>query len=267
MRKLSLDEQHSLLLAIAKAFDTVCEKNKIPYYMLGGTMLGAIRHKGFIPWDDDMDFGVPREFFDELPKVLERELPSRYKCRTIYNSQNVILPFYKIEDTLTHCEMDEFSGAERDSLGINIDIFPLDKCNIDDTKLKCVLWLVDKYARIYTGAAHGNKLNNFIKAFLRFIIQFSKITLYKFIENKSKSLPKGDYLGNLYGRWKKKEIVPKEWYGDGHRYKFEDLELVGFANYDKYLKQMYGNYIELPPIEKRTTHAKNVLWRGEGDIL
>lgn len=267
MRKLLFEEQHLILLAIAKAFDAVCVKNKIPYYMLGGTMLGAIRHKGFIPWDDDMDFGVPREFFDKLPKLLDKELPSRYRCRTIYNSPNIILPFYKIEDTYTRCEMDEFVGAEGDALGINIDIFPLDSCNVSDIKLKRLLWLVDKYARIYTGAAHGNKLNNFLKTILRFIIPFSKETLYEFIENKSKSLPKGHYIGNIYGRWKKKEIVPEEWYGQGQKYKFENLELVGFADYDKYLKQMYNNYMELPPIDKRTTHAKNVLFLGEGDIL
>ena len=267
MKKLSFEEQHSLLLAIAKAFDAVCVKKNIPYYMLGGTMLGAIRHKGFIPWDDDMDFGVPREFFDELPRILEKELPSRYRCRTIYNSPNIILPFYKIEDTFTRCEMDEFVGTEQEALGINIDIFPLDKCNINDSKLKYVLWIVDKYARIYSGAAHGNKLNNIVKGIIRFFIPFRKVTIYKFIEIRTKSQPKGTYLGNLYGRWKEKEIVPNDWYGEDQRYKFEDFELIGFSNYDKYLTQLYNNYMELPPIDKRTTHSKNVLFLGEGDIV
>ena len=80
MRPIDIEEAHHILLDIAKAFTKVCDENNIPYYMLGGTMLGAVRHKGFIPWDDDMDFGVPREYYDLLINVLEKELPSPYRC-------------------------------------------------------------------------------------------------------------------------------------------------------------------------------------------
>ena len=86
MKNLSGVELHSVLLEIGKAFHNICGKNNIPYFMLGGTMLGAVRHKGIIPWDDDMDFGVPREYFDKLKKALCEELPSnmeigRASCR------------------------------------------------------------------------------------------------------------------------------------------------------------------------------------------
>ena len=70
IKELTFEELHHHLLEIAKAFDAVCRKNNIPYYMLGGTMLGAIRHKGFIPWDDDMDFGYRENILTLLLKYL-----------------------------------------------------------------------------------------------------------------------------------------------------------------------------------------------------
>ena len=112
MKELSLKDQHILLLGIAKEFDKVCRDSRIPYYMLGGTMLGAIRHKGFIPWDDDMDFGVPRPYYERLISALEEQLPVRYRCCTYDNSRNIIYPFIKIEDTHTKCHNGQYQDEE-----------------------------------------------------------------------------------------------------------------------------------------------------------
>ena len=70
----NVEEIHHILLNIAAAFHQICIKHDIPYCMLGGTMLGAVRHKGFIPWDDDMDFAVPREYYEKIIELLEQEL-------------------------------------------------------------------------------------------------------------------------------------------------------------------------------------------------
>lgn len=259
IKELTFEELHHHLLEIAKAFDAVCRKNNIPYYMLGGTMLGAIRHKGFIPWDDDMDFGVPRKYFDTLIEIFERDLPSKYKCRTIYNSRNITLPFYKIEDTTTKCQNNQYYGKIQDFFGLNIDIFPLDSCDPHNHDVKNLLWLVDKYAGIYTRAANDSKKKEFIKRIIRFFIPFSKKTIYNYIERKAHALSPGNYLGNLYGRWKEKEIIPTEWYGNNSYYSFEDSYFQGFVEYDKYLTRLYESYMELPPEEKRTTHSGKVV--------
>ena len=78
MRKIEdIKELQSILLDIAKEFHRICTMYEIPYYMVGGTQLGAVRHKGFIPWDDDMDFGVPRVYFEKLKVLLEESLPDK----------------------------------------------------------------------------------------------------------------------------------------------------------------------------------------------
>ena len=95
MERIDIEEVHSRVLAIAKEFDRICTLHGIPYYMIGGTMLGAIRHKGFIPWDDDMDFGVPIEHYQELINILEKELPYPFRCCTYKNHPAVLFNFLK----------------------------------------------------------------------------------------------------------------------------------------------------------------------------
>ena len=95
LKKITLAECHKELLHIATAFDQICQKHHIPYYMLGGTMLGAIRHNGFIPWDDDMDFGIPRPYFAQFITLAEQELPPKYKLITSKNSPALKKGFIK----------------------------------------------------------------------------------------------------------------------------------------------------------------------------
>lgn len=255
MKQLNTKEQQSLILGIAKAFSRVCEKNDIPYYMLGGTMLGAIRHQGFIPWDDDMDFGVPRQFYEKLKVVLEDQLPDRYKCRTFFNSKNVVYGYIKIEDTFTKCNNAQFKKLGDDRLGLDLDIFPLDSCNCGDKKIKKIIWLNDKYGRIFTASATRNLWKNILKKLIRLVFPFTQKFCYNYIEKQIGSINPGEFLANIYGHWEDKEIVPKAWYGENIKYKFEDTEFCGFLEYDLYLRQLYGDYMKLPPVELQKGHS------------
>lgn len=257
MKELNKREQQLLILEIAKAFAKVCDDNKIPYYMLGGTMLGAVRHGGFIPWDDDMDFGVPRKYYSILKHKLDEQLPDRYKCCTFENSTNICYGYYKIVDTFTRCNNAQFVSSEKDFLGLDLDIFPLDCCNKGDKMMKRVIWLNDKYGRIFTASATRSNLKNKIKQFLRFVFPFSKRQCYDYIEKAIMKIPKGDYWANIYGHWEEKEVIPIYWYGSNTMYKFEDAQFIGFKEYDLYLKQLYGDYMKLPPEEKRKGHSNN----------
>lgn len=127
MEQIDLQLRHQLLLDVAKEVCRIGKNHNIPIFMVGGTMLGAIRHKGFIPWDDDMDFGVTYDHYFELIEILKAELPSRYKCWYYEDDSPVHSFFFKVEDS--HTVIDDpwvnlpfFSEAV---CGLRSDITPL----------------------------------------------------------------------------------------------------------------------------------------------
>lgn len=262
MERIGIDEIHARVLAIAKEFDKICTRHHIPYYIIGGTMLGAIRHKGFIPWDDDMDFGVPLDYYSQLEDILMEELPSNYRCCTYKNHPCVIHNFFKIEDRETvFDDRDRYPIPLNEQIGVNIDIFPLSRCRLDDPVMKKVTYYKTLLGAFMNSQSHPDSLpRKIVKASLRFIAGGSALK----VNNKMEQLlhnTKGDCLGNLLGHWGAKEIIPYDWYGDGVRYSFEDTSFVGIMSYDKYLTKLYGDYMQLPPEEKRATHMGNVFLR------
>ena len=258
MRKIDINECHELLLEIAKEFDRICTKYGIPYYMLGGTMLGAIRHKGFIPWDDDMDFGVPRPYYQELINILEKELPYPYKCYTYENNEAVKSPFMKIANSNTVIDDPRIKLPIERQIGLNIDIFPLDYCDKDDKMIKRIHIWGRISQLVYIESTQNNCFKSTIKLILRLLFPIKHITILRKINILACSLEKGKYLANIFGRWKSKEIIPLEWYGEGERYNYENISLCGIKKYDEYLSQMYGDYMKLPPINMREAHVDNV---------
>jgi lipopolysaccharide cholinephosphotransferase len=248
MKPLTIDEVHEVLLGIAKEFHRICEENSIPYYMLGGTMLGAIRHKGFIPWDDDMDFGVERKYFSRLEELFNNLPTSPFRLRTLYNSKTIINDPSKLEDTRTLIIEPERANINEE-LGINVDIFPLDITNgnksfFSKNNFVHIVGLINTYR-------YGNLkvLNLWRKAFaICFKIIFSpfnKFTLLNFA--RKKLIPnKGGYISNLYGFWGVRETIPREIMGKPVKYKFEDTFFYGVEKYDEYLRLLYNDYMVIP---------------------
>lgn len=263
MQKISIEEQHTRLLEIAKLFDGICTKHNIPYYMLGGTMLGAIRHKGFIPWDDDMDFGVPRPYYKNLVALLEKELPTRYRCCSYENDDNVFSPFFKIEDRETVIYDNRIPLPLEMQMGINIDVFPLDYCNYNSPQAKRVTKLCNVYSAVFVDSYDGSRWKNYIKKCLRFMMPYNKKSFLRKMDTMLESIGSdGRLLANVYGRWREKEWIPIEWYGENVRYRFESIFLCGLKEYDRYLKKLYKDYMKLPPEECRIPHADNIYLRS-----
>lgn len=258
MKKIGLEECHKLLLEIAKEFARICERNNIPYYMLGGTMLGAIRHKGFIPWDDDMDFGIPREYYNQALKILEKELPEKYKCCTYIKNDAVKAPFAKITDTTTRMDDLKIDLPKEKQIGLNIDIFPLDYCNNNDKKIKTIYKWIKFGQVVYIYPPFKSKTRTVVKKILQVICPYKHKYILTKINTLAASLEKGEYLANFFGRWKEKEIIPSEWYGTNTKFKFEDTEFNGLKEFDKYLTHLYNDYMQLPPLEKRGGHSVEV---------
>jgi len=185
MRAITIDECHHLLLSLASAFDEICRRHQIPYYMIGGTMLGAFRHQGFIPWDDDMDFGVERRYIPQLLQALSDELPSHLKLRTVHNSEHIFSNFFKIEDTRTEI-IDHWHDSQM-GLGLTIDVFPLDhgRKNLIQTRILTFyiyfLLIIKDY--IYFDPKYRRGFKKWIAIFLRSTNFISIKKRLKYIEN------------------------------------------------------------------------------------
>lgn len=256
------EEIHDILIGIGKAFHRVCQKHDIPYYMLGGTMLGAVRHGGFIPWDDDMDFGVPREHFERLKELLKAELPSPYGIVTIDDSDVMVTDIIKIENTLT--EMSElYKENFSRHIGLNIDIFPLDGVNAEDIgKVKRALTLrnIHYYRFLSLKQRHGAKkiAAMLFKTLLRPI---KPTTIPERIVRMIHSDGNASCYANIYGAWGIKEVVDKKIFSPAKLYRFEDTEFWGVSDSDAYLRQLYGDYMKLPPENKRHLHVNGCCWK------
>lgn len=258
MIRIDIEDVHQRILNIAEAFDKICSEHDIPYYMLGGTMLGAIRHKGFIPWDDDMDFGVPYEHYNKLISILEQELPQGMRCCTFENCKAVVYPFMKIEDTGTCIDDPRVNLPIEEKLGINIDIFPLVACEKYGKDAAHARKLLRLQTLLFVDSIDGGKMKTLLKRVLHKITPFGKQYLPKKMISLLSVMKDGGDIANIFGRWGIKESVDKEWYGNNVRYDFENLKLCGFKEYDKYLTQMYGDYMQLPPESQRVAHVNNV---------
>ena len=253
------DKLHAADLAIVKEVVSICDDNNLKYYMLGGTMLGAIRHKGFIPWDDDMDFGVPRIHFQKLANLLQKELPPYYNLKTIYNSEIVFDEPMKIEDIRTLI-IEPSKSNIGESIGINIDIFPLDSTN-GSRKTNSRNNLVHLVG-VINSMRFGNirelkKWRKVAAIFFKVIFfPFNKVQLIKFAQKFL--ISKGDYISNLYGFWGVRETMPKDVMGNPTLYYFEDTFFYGVEKYDEYLTLLYGDYMQIPPKEKIHIHSNNI---------
>lgn len=258
MKNLIIDQTHLILLDMAKEFHRICIDNDIPYYMLGGTMLGAIRHKGFIPWDDDMDFGIPRKYYARFVNIAEKELPARYKMLTVDNSDYAILGIGKLSDTKTWVK-DTYSVKSEEKLGLNIDIFPLDYTD-DKLGIFSFNWYIRSCFKLQKLLFMETENRPFFKGMFakvcQTIISMKKTTIPYYIDCKmSKREIEPSVLANLFGAWGMKEFVDIKIMGEPVLYDFEDTQFYGPFDSSAYLKQLYGDYMKLPPIEKRHIHS------------
>lgn len=260
MHSITLKELHEILLNIGKEFHKICTDNNIPYYMIGGTQLGAIRHNGFIPWDDDMDFGVPRKYFNKCIVCLEKELPTRYRLLTIDNSGYVNGMFIKIIDLQTVANYHYVKEA-KEEYGINIDIFPLDRTTNQKSFLSKNWWIyflrgIDSYRLFCLDELPLCKraVSDIIKVILS---PLSKTSINSFIINHLID-NEGDFIANHGGLYKEKEIVHESCFGNPTLYHFEDTDFFGVSDYEKYLNSLYGDWRKLPPVDKQHTHLEDI---------
>lgn len=255
-----LERLKNIELNMLKSFVAICEKHGLRYYALGGTLLGAVRHNGFIPWDDDIDVGMPRKDYNEFLRVAQAELPSGLFLQNGKTDPDFPLNFSKIRNSNT-----TFIESAMKNININhgvyIDIFPLDgyknsvfrkiKRKILGGKIGMVYG--DRPKQTFTRKIKNVIINTFCKDYRSARDRLDKMYA-KYDFDKSKT------TANYCGAWGNKEIVPQSVFGKGTVLNFEDLKLSAPEKYGEYLTSLYGDYMTPPPVEKRVArHGTEVI--------
>lgn len=257
--KKTLRKVQLVQLDILKEIDRICKENNISYFLDSGTFLGAVRHNGFIPWDDDLDIGMTRENYVHFLKIANKELDEVYYCLNWNEFSDYGLSYAKVKrkNTLYVENIDKNSKYPE----IFVDIFPYDRypnCHMTKYTQGYPLLLLRVLIKLKAGNlpwAGGNILKK-IKYMPAIIVSklFPSewmIKKYDRIAQKYNSNLKCEWYFSQgierYGTW----IFHKEWLDKMNDYQFEDRCFPGPANAEAYLSQAYGNYMELPPKEKR----------------
>ena len=260
-KEVQFEELKQIELNILKQIHEICTQQEFRYFLAGGTLLGAIRHKGFIPWDDDIDIAMPRPDYD---KFIDYCISNKTSFKIMSNKvdKNYGYLFAKAMDPQT--VLVEKVGNRYDvELGVCVDIFPIDglgdtegealssmnKTRFDRELLVAANW--KRFSRSKTRPIYYEPIRLAFFCVSR-LCSFKKIISKVESKYDSDSFDKRKYVGCVCGVYRKKEIMPREVVSEYVDMPFEGLLFKCPKEYDKYLTSFYGDYMQLPPRGKKS---------------
>ena len=268
LRQLQLKE-----LEMLKLFANFCEENHLRYFLLGGTLLGAVRHKGFIPWDDDVDVAMPRSDYNRFLELSRETFRSPLSVNLFDRTPNYHYSFARLSDSTMHVINHSANRPRKEE--ISIDIIPMDgfpdpgfKRKIH--KLHLSFWwnlnqivLYDELVNKSRKRSRKESVFVFLAGAFKWIGKIIKPETC--LNHLNCVLSKYDYdsdtvdIINYLAAIGFKEVFPRKSFGAGAAYVFEDGSFIGPQDYDTVCKIIYGNYMELPPENERNWHNTEVV--------
>lgn len=268
-----------LTLSLLQIFIDICEKHKLRYYFTGGALIGVKRHKGFIPWDDDIDIGMPRKDYERFLELLKLEPVNGYGICNRYTDKKWHFAMSQFIDERSEIEIDL---AEQKRLAhIWVDVFPLDGLPKNAVlrwlrvkHILCIRYLI-QIAHIESQVDSHRSRPWYEKAVLKFfkVMPIGKLlNTDKLLDKLERVLVKSDfynsvYAGNMLGRYREKEVVLQEWFGTPKKAVFEGIDVNVPADSHNILQALYGDYMKLPPEKDRVAHNVRILRSREDSYV
>ncbi len=259
-------EIQQMELGIMEYIHETCQKIGVKYFLAYGSLIGAVRHKGFIPWDDDMDICMLREDYEKLQDYLIANPDERYEVMSYKNNLNYVYPFMKVQDNQTYL-LEEDVRIDS-NMGIYVDIFPVDGYEDDSVfKDKMTRLIKKRQLSCYTFKGITNTkslLNSLIRYISVIIFYFTNTNKYiRGIDELAQSRKVGDYelVDYLIYKDMNKPVWKREWLNQTITGVFEGKEFMIPKNYHEILTSDYGDYTQLPPVELRFSHHDFQLWK------
>ena len=259
-------EIQQMELGIMEYIHETCQKIGVKYFLAYGSLIGAVRHKGFIPWDDDMDICMLREDYEKLQDYLIANPDERYEVMSYKNNLNYVYPFMKVQDNQTYL-LEEDVRIDS-NMGIYVDIFPVDGYEDDSVfKDKMTRLIKKRQLSCYTFKGITNTkslLNSLIRYISVIIFYFTNTNKYiRGIDELAQSRKVDDYelVDYLIYKDMNKPVWKREWLNQTITGVFEGKEFMIPKNYHEILTSDYGDYTQLPPVELRFSHHDFQLWK------
>lgn len=263
-----VQEAHLLLL---KEFISICEKYQLRYYFVGGSLIGVLRHKGFIPWDDDIDVGMPRKDYDKFVS-LKNSYSNGFSLANHANIPDWQFNFSQFVDNESEIVVHLNETPRKCNLWI--DVYPLDGLPMNPIKR----WFHFKKIMLYryliqipnirtqvdthkVGRPWYEKIMIWLLHYipLNWLINVDSLLVKMEKELKKYNFDDSPYAGNLVGKYREKEIMRKEWWGEPVKLPFESIEVSCPAEWDIIEKKIYGDYMKWPAEKDRVSHDIEII--------